>query len=177
MSVWLSEAYIPTWNNRETPNHILCKLLKGVRNPFVILVNPNLFSSELSHELTNNYLSYLSTLFPFLVRKLDWSLFLISNLKRLNNFLFLTKRFQPISYFRMQSYLFQTNQISLKCLWRRVMLGLFLIKVDVSQAYFHLPVAKEHRRFSWLRYNDRLFTDDNVYLSLIFITNPRYKVY
>jgi len=72
----------------------------------------------------------------FLVLKQDGTARPIFNLKRLNNFLSV-KRFRLVSHFRVPSFLQR---------------GDYLVKIDLSQAYCHVPVRSSHHRFLSLAY-------------------------
>uniref|UniRef100_A0A8D8TT41 Protein P n=3 Tax=Cacopsylla melanoneura TaxID=428564 RepID=A0A8D8TT41_9HEMI len=76
----------------------------------------------------------------FLVPKGDGSTRPVLNLKRLNLFLS-PRKFQLVSQFKIPSFLQQ---------------GDYLIKLDLSQAYFHVPVKETHQRFLALSYNGTL---------------------
>uniref|UniRef100_A0A8D9B6S1 Protein P n=1 Tax=Cacopsylla melanoneura TaxID=428564 RepID=A0A8D9B6S1_9HEMI len=76
----------------------------------------------------------------FLVPKGDGSTRPVLNLKRLNLSLS-PRKFQLVSHFKIPSFLQR---------------GDFLIKLDLSQAYFHVPVKKAHQRFLALSYNEAL---------------------
>uniref|UniRef100_A0A8D8Z130 Enzymatic polyprotein n=1 Tax=Cacopsylla melanoneura TaxID=428564 RepID=A0A8D8Z130_9HEMI len=82
---------------------------------------------------------YLSPL--FLVSKADGSQRPIINLKRLNLFLSL-KKFHLINHFRLPDFLQK---------------GDFLAKIDLSQAYFHVPIRPSHQRFLSVAYRDSLY--------------------
>ena len=72
----------------------------------------------------------------FLVPKQDGTARLIFNLKRLNNFLSV-KRFRLVSHFKVPSFLQR---------------GDYLVKIDLSQAYCHVPIRASHHRFLSLAY-------------------------
>lgn len=148
------------WHSLGAPDAI-CKLLSGVRIPFIMkppLIYPSqhamhCFKTKKSPEMTAQIQSmldtqvleevdpspsYLSTF--FLVPKSDGSLRPIFNLKALNVFL-KVKSFKLFSHFRMPSFLQQKD---------------WLVKLDLSHAYFHLPIAQSHRRFLRMSYNGKL---------------------
>lgn len=145
------------WSNLGAPKQI-CKLLDGTRIPFLKkppLIFPNsiimkFYRTKTSPNMTiqiQNMLelgilekaehtpSYLSTF--FLVPKSDGTHRPIFNLKRLNDFV-VTKPFQLFSHFRVPAFLQDQD---------------WMVKLDLSQAYFHLPIAHHHRRFLRLNYH------------------------
>ncbi|CAG9136889.1 unnamed protein product [Plutella xylostella] len=67
----------------------------------------------------------------FLVKKSDGSHRPVLNLKALNNFL-VSGKFRLVNMYKVP-YFFQPND--------------WMMKIDLSQAYFHVPVAESHRRF------------------------------
>ncbi|KAL1447258.1 hypothetical protein WDU94_005580 [Cyamophila willieti] len=77
----------------------------------------------------------------FLVPKGDGSKRPIINLKRLNQFLSL-KDFHLINHFRLPDFLQR---------------GDFMVKIDLSQAYFHVPIRLSHQRFLSVAYRDNLY--------------------
>ncbi|BET02028.1 Retrotransposon protein [Nesidiocoris tenuis] len=77
----------------------------------------------------------------FLVPKGNGSLRPIFNLQRLNEYL-TPKKFRLISHFKVPSFL-QRND--------------FLIKIDLTQAYFHVPIKPTHQRFLAISYQESLY--------------------
>lgn len=88
----------------------------------------------------NNYNSgYLSPI--FLREKANGSHRLIFNLKRLNFYIRPPK-------FRL---------INLKKVAQTIQKGDFLIKIDISNAYYHIPIAHTHRRYLSLAWNGQIY--------------------
>ncbi|KAJ8909391.1 hypothetical protein NQ315_008878 [Exocentrus adspersus] len=65
----------------------------------------------------------------------------VLNLKRLNKYLS-PRKFRLISYQKIPQFI-QRND--------------FLAKLDLNQAYFHVPIKQSHRRFLSLVYNQRVY--------------------
>lgn len=82
---------------------------------------------------------FLSTMFP--VPKPNKKVRPIINLKGLNKYL-TPKKFRLLNHFKVPRFLQK---------------GDFLIKIDISQAYFHIPVTNRHRRFLSIVYQKKVF--------------------
>lgn len=82
---------------------------------------------------------FLSAL--FLIPKPDGSFRPIFNLQNLNEFLLL-QNFSLISHFKVPQFLQK---------------GDFLLKIDISKAYFHIPIKENHYRFLCLTYRSKIF--------------------
>lgn len=143
----------------KAPRFIL-QIIKGYRIPFRLkppLVTPHLRSDRRrtleSDEMTSIIRqmkqqgvlqvtalapSFLSPL--FLIPKSDGTQRPIFNLRMLNQYV-LTDRFRLINMYRVPDFL-QTKD--------------WMCKVDLSQAYFNLPIAQSHRRFLRLLYKGEL---------------------
>ncbi|CAK1589105.1 unnamed protein product [Parnassius mnemosyne] len=143
-------------SNLGAPEQI-CRLLNGSYIPFklkppLILPNPIVIQSyrtktslnmirQIQSMLKSGVLeqaepsaSFLSTF--FLVPKPDGSYRPILNLKQLNRFV-KTKPFRLFSHFRVPTFLQHQD---------------WMAKLDLSQAYFHVPIARRHRRYLRLNY-------------------------
>ncbi|KAJ8708471.1 hypothetical protein PYW07_010596 [Mythimna separata] len=90
-------------------------------------------------EISTVQAGFLSTMFP--VPKPNNKVRPIINLKGLNKFL-TPKKFRLLNHFRVPHFLQK---------------GDFLIKIDISQAYFHIPVANRHRRFLSIVHQKKVF--------------------
>lgn len=80
-------------------------------------------------ETSSSATGFLSKLFP--TQKADGRTRPIFNLRELNRYL-QPKKFRLISHFKVPSFLQK---------------GDFMVKLDLTQAYFHVPVKLQHRRF------------------------------
>lgn len=151
--------FINSWKIRGAPIPLL-QVISGYKIPFQSkppLVLPRFISSRyqtapspqmdqiVNSMLVENILecapetpSFLSTL--FLTPKSDGSMRPIFNLKRLNQFVKVTK-FRLISVHRIPDFL-QPND--------------WMVKVDLTQAYYHVPVSQSHRCFLRLIYKGQL---------------------
>ncbi|KAG6455767.1 hypothetical protein O3G_MSEX009410 [Manduca sexta] len=148
------------WKQLGAPLHIL-KIIQGYRIPFIQkpplimpLENGRFYHTPDSIKMTNAIEellrdgvlenaamspSFLSTM--FLVPKSDGSLRPIFNLKRLNVYVH-TGNFHLLNMYQVSNFL-QPND--------------WLAKIDLSQAYFHLPIALSHRPFLRLFYKSKMF--------------------
>lgn len=151
--------YVSRWKKMRAPGFIL-QIISGYRIPFrqkPPLITPHLKSDRRrtleSDEMTmiirqmkqQGVLqvvalspSFLSPL--FLIPKSDGTHRPIFNLRMLNLFV-LTERFRLINMYRVPDFLQMQD---------------WMCKVDLSQAYFNLPIAQSHRRFLRLLYKDEL---------------------
>ncbi|XP_045540797.1 uncharacterized protein LOC123722583 [Papilio machaon] len=150
-------VYVDQWEYLGAPPHIL-KMVTGYRIPFKQkppLHTPNFqhqtnVSPEMSKIIKKLVLegvleearvtpSFISTI--FLRPKSDGTSRPIFNLKRLNNFVHAGK-FRLVNVQRVPDFI-QEND--------------WMAKIDLRQAYFHLPVAQAHRRFLRLIYANKLW--------------------
>lgn len=153
------KCYRKRWKEMGAPSYIL-KIISGYRIPFSNrppLHLPDRHNSRLAtHETskmsaviekmkTERVLvpvhaspSFLSRM--FLVPKTDGSMRPIFDLRSLNQFV-LTTPFRLINVHKVPAFL-QPND--------------WLVKIDLSQAYFHLPISKTHRRFLRLLYRKEI---------------------
>uniref|UniRef100_A0A0C9Q0M0 Tf2-1_6 protein n=1 Tax=Fopius arisanus TaxID=64838 RepID=A0A0C9Q0M0_9HYME len=153
--------FIPQWTDLGAPKHIL-DVLKGYSIPFVqkpptipltgkILrqhatkISPEM-SKEIRHMLRQGVLekAFWETGFispMFLIPKTDGKFRQIFNLRCLNEYL-QPPKFRLINQ-RKIPYFLQKDD--------------FLAKIDLSQAYLHIPIKLSHRRFLCLSYKDQLF--------------------
>ncbi|XP_045504508.1 uncharacterized protein LOC123701156 [Colias croceus] len=151
--------FVSIWKERGAPEALL-KIITGYKIPFQAkppLVMPRHtkvhyqtvpsveMDLAINNMLTENILqhapetpSFLSTL--FLTPKSDGSMRPIFNLKRLNQYVKITK-FRLISVHRVPDFL-QPHD--------------FMVKIDLTQAYCHVPVAVSHRCFLRLMYKGQM---------------------
>lgn len=154
------QNYLIKWEKLGAPA-VLLKILKGYRIPFK--AKPPLYTmKEIQDQfqtlpspemdiaiqtlLDQNILesapitpSFISSL--FLIPKVDGGTRCIFNLKRLNSFVTTTK-FRLISVNRIRDFLQKED---------------WLVKIDLTQAYYHLGIAPGHRCFLRLSYRGHLY--------------------
>uniref|UniRef100_A0A2A4K1K2 Reverse transcriptase domain-containing protein n=1 Tax=Heliothis virescens TaxID=7102 RepID=A0A2A4K1K2_HELVI len=150
--------FVRVWKREGAPLNIL-QTITGYVIPFVkkpprIPFHPKIISrfetkklnSEIQTliqqkvlEISTVQTGFLSTMFP--VPKPDNKVRPIINLKGLNKFL-TPKKFRLLNHFKVPHFLQKKD---------------FLIKIDISQAYFHIPVANRHRRFLSIVYQKKVF--------------------
>ncbi|CAK1598322.1 unnamed protein product [Parnassius mnemosyne] len=105
---------------------------RGLDAEIEVMISQNILEPCLSP------LGYLSKLFPVL--KPDGSFRPIINLRGLNRFL-RPKKFRLLNHFRVPEFLQE---------------GDYLSKIDISQAYFHLPIKLQHRKFLAIFHRHRI---------------------
>ncbi|XP_046976031.1 uncharacterized protein LOC124542139 [Vanessa cardui] len=98
-----------------------------------------LADQNILQEVGEKYPSFISKL--FLRKKRDGSMRPIFDLRELNKYV-KTKHFHLISHTDVPDFLQP---------------GDWMIKIDISQAYFHVPIAKSHRRFLRISYQNRIY--------------------
>lgn len=148
--------FVNKWQALHAPPTII-KIIQGLRIPFYrkppLCISNLKFQTPFSKEMevTIQSLIQMNVLEPagpgpgftspiFLTPKKDGSTRPIFNLKRLNKYLKVSK-FRLINMHRIPSFLQQYD---------------WLIKIDLSNAYFHVPIAEAHRRFLRLIFKDQV---------------------
>ncbi|XP_063371145.1 uncharacterized protein LOC134659432 [Cydia amplana] len=141
-------SYLEVWKKEGAPKSIL-NIVKGYTIPFVskpplipfhAQIIKKFETKEMTQEInslidqdilehTSAHSGFLSTMFP--VPKSDGKNRPIINLRGLNKYL-LPKKFRLLNHFKVPQFLQP---------------GDFLVKIDISQAYFHVPIKVQHRRF------------------------------
>lgn len=151
--------FIPYWEKLQAPDIIL-NIIKGYKIPFgqkpplrlpktvnkklVTVTSPQM--NDAMNEMISTGVLESAQLSPsfispmFLTPKSDGSMRPIFNLRNLNEFLVISK-FRLINMHRIPDFLQPFD---------------WLVKIDISKAYFHIPIAAKHRRFLRLVYKNRL---------------------
>lgn len=140
--------FAPVWEKLGAPRCIL-NIVKGYSIPFIMkpplvplssngcerFSTPGM-KNEIQRmleqgilEKSNGVMGFLSRLFP--VQKADGGIRPIFNLRGLNRYLH-PRKFRLINHFKVPSFLQR---------------GDFTAKLDLTQAYFHVPIKTQHRRF------------------------------
>lgn len=151
--------HIHVWAQMQAPESIL-KMIRGYRLPLVQKVP--LCWPSIDHKYQTNSspqmrvaikelikIGVLEPVLPsrsfispmFLVPKSDGTMRPIFNLRNLNNYL-ITSKFRLINVQKVPNFL-QPHD--------------WLVKIDLSNAYFHLRVAESHRRYLRIIYNKKLY--------------------
>lgn len=150
--------YLRCWEEIGAPNYIV-NIIKGYKLPFVrkppiIRLSTNHTPSpqtpamrdEIIKMLNQKILEpsihpsgFLSKMFPR--KKSNGKLRPIFNLKGLNQYLS-PKKFRLISHLRVPDFLQK---------------GDFMAKIDIHQAYFHIPVSPQHRRFLSMTFENKFY--------------------
>lgn len=150
------QHFVKNWKALNAPLTLI-KLIQGFRIPFCQKPPLHLpkveFQTPFSREMQKAVQSLLkmrvlepadpspSFVSPmFLTPKSDGSSRPIFNLKRLNMYLPILK-FRLVNMHRIPAFLQRSD---------------WLVKIDLSNAYFHLPVAQSHKRFLRLIFNGQL---------------------
>ncbi|XP_030762269.1 uncharacterized protein LOC115887089 [Sitophilus oryzae] len=140
--------FLRTWELKGAPRGIL-QIIGGYTIPFVskpplvhfsVLTKISFETKGMESELTSlqeqgiletstSTTGFLSRMFP--VTKSDGSVRPIINLRGLNRYLS-PKKFRLINHTKVLDFLQPRD---------------YLLKLDISQAYFHIPVKPQHRRF------------------------------
>ncbi|CAK1578823.1 unnamed protein product [Parnassius mnemosyne] len=140
--------FVEVWKREGAPFSIL-QIIKGYTIPFVkkpplMPFHPKILTkfetknldSEIRTLIKQKVIEnssiqtgFLSTMFP--VPKHNGKVRPIINLKGLNRYL-TPKKFRLLNHFKVPHFLQK---------------GDFLMKIDISQAYFHIPITNRHRRF------------------------------
>ncbi|KAG7311964.1 hypothetical protein JYU34_001389 [Plutella xylostella] len=153
------QFYHHRWVNLGAPAYIT-KITSGYRIPFISkpplqmpnMSNPkspiqssdemDLIIEKMKHEgvlaKVNVSPSFLSSM--FLVPKGDGSMRPIFNLKALNRYVY-TAPFRLINVYKIPDFLQPSD---------------WMANIDISQAYFHIPISEAHRRFLRLIYQREL---------------------
>ncbi|KAI8428780.1 hypothetical protein MSG28_007454 [Choristoneura fumiferana] len=141
-------SFLEVWKSTGAPKSIL-NIIEGYTIPFVakpplIPFYTHILRKFETKEMTQEIISlidqgilehtsvqsgFLSTMFP--VPKSDGKIRPIINLRGLNRYL-LPRKFRLLNHFKVPHFLQQ---------------GDYLVKIDISQAYFHVPIKTQHRRF------------------------------
>ncbi|KAJ2937118.1 hypothetical protein O0L34_g19463 [Tuta absoluta] len=151
------EMYYIEWQKRGAPPHIL-QIIKGYRIPFVekpplARLHSKLCPVQVSKTMTKEIqkmidqsvlekapdkVGFLSPM--FLTQKQDGSNRPILNLKNLNRFI-KPKKFRLINMYKVPQFLQP---------------GDWMLKIDLSQAYFHVPIASSLRRFLKIAFGQQI---------------------
>lgn len=149
--------HLNTWKIYKPPKSVL-KMISGARIPFnqtppLVMPTPEVLkkfhtpvSSHMTLEIQKMIQQHIIEPAPltpsfisplFLIRKSSGKMRTIFNLKALNQYM-VPKHFRLFHYHQMPEFLQPTD---------------WMVKLDLSQAYYHIPIQQEHRRFLRISYN------------------------